>query len=1164
MALRKLLIANRGEVAVRVARAAADLGIATVAIHSQDDAASLHVHVADEALPLSGRGVTAYLDAAAIVRLAREAGCDSVHPGYGFLAESAAFARACEEGGLRFVGPAVETLELFGDKLRARAAAAAHGVPVLPGTGAPASVDEAAAFFEALPAGAAMMIKAVAGGGGRGTRAVSSADQVAAAFERCRSEAQGAFGDGALYVERMVTRARHVEVQIVGDGTEVVQVGERECSAQRRHQKLVEIAPAPGLPGALRARIIDAAQRVAAAAGYRGLGTFEFLVDADDSGDDSGDAVAFYFVEANPRLQVEHTVTEAVTGLDLVQAQLGIAGGRSLAELGLTQEQIPAARGFAIQARVNLETLSADGRVRPAAGTITAFEPPTGPGVRTDTYGYTGYTTNPAFDSLLAKVVGHSPSPNFADAVRRTSRALGEFRLAGVATNIPFLRNLIDHPDFRAGRLYTRFVDDHLSDLVAPRTDQRRQPFAGTAPAAGARTVSTDPPAVFAHGGAAGAAPVGGAQPASTDPLAVFAPARAARDGDPIGPAGDGDPAGRAGAAMPPAPPDGSVALPAPIQGTVVSVLVAVGDAVHAGQELVVVEAMKMQHFVEAEAAGHVRGIAVSVGDVVVEGHPLVYVEPADLGERSAAAASSIDLDHIRPDLQEAIDRHAYTLDENRPEAVAKRHQRGFRMARRNIAQLVDPGSFQEYWPLVVAQQHQRNDDQGLREKTPGDGLVVGTASINGDRFADQQSRAIVVAYDYTVLAGTQGRRNHYKQDRMYELATRYRLPVVVFTEGGGGRPGDDYVGPRVAMDTPTFMQFSQLSGLVPLVGINNGRCFAGNTALLACCDVIIATRNSTIGMGGPAMIEGGGLGVYTPEEVGPMSFQVANGVVDILVEDEASAVDVAKRYLSYFQGALDDWDSHDQRRLRHLVPDNRLRLYDMRAVIETIADRGSVLELREGFGVGIITALIRVEGRPLGVLANNPHHLAGAIDSDGADKGARFLQLCDAFDLPVLSLMDCPGIMVGPEHERTALVRHSARMFNAGANLTTPLFGVIVRKAYGLGVQAMCGACSLLGFFTVAWPTAEFSGMNLEGAVKLGYRRELAAIADPEQRRTEFERRVAEAYERAKAVNAVAGGGIDDVIDPADTRGWIAASMRRLPPPPPRSGKKRPYVDTW
>ena len=853
---------------------------------------------------------------------------------------------------------------------------------------------------------------------------------------------------------------------------------------------------------------------------------------------------------------------------------------------------------------MNLETLTADGQTRPAGGTITAFEPPAGPGVRTDTYGYAGYTTNPAFDSLLAKVIGHSTSPHFADAVRRTARALGEFRLAGVASNLPFLQNLLDHPDFRRMRVYTRFVDDHLSDLVAPRADARRRPLAtgSAAPAAGGGPDAAGPDAAgpgaagpgaagpgaagpdaaglgaagrgaagrgaagrgAAGRGAAGRGAAGrgaaGAQVDSTDPLALFAHDRAARESG----------AAAAPTAAPTAAdihltaPDGAVGLPAPIQGTIVSVLVAAGDPVHAGQELVVMEAMKMEHFVPATVSGIVRAIEVSAGQVIVEGHPLLYVEEADVGAGSGTAEEAIDLDFIRPDLQEALDRHAYTLDENRPEAVAKRQQRGFRMARENIAQLVDPGSFREYWPLVVALQHQRNDDEALRKTTPSDGLITGTASINGDQFADERSRAIVVAYDYTVLAGTQGRRNHYKQDRMYDLAKRFRLPVVVFTEGGGGRPGDDYVGPRVAMDTPTFTQFSQLSGLVPLVGVNNGRCFAGNTALLACCDVIIATRQSTIGMGGPAMIEGGGLGVYTPEEVGPMSFQVANGVVDILVEDEASAVDVAKRYLAYFQGATADWQSHDQRRLRHVVPENRLRLYNMREVIDTIADRGSVLEIREQFGVGIITALIRVEGRPLGVVANNPYHLAGAIDSDGADKGARFMQLCDAFDLPVLSLMDCPGIMVGPEHERTALVRHCARMFNTGANLTTPLFGVIVRKAYGLGVQAMCGANSLLGFFTVAWPTAEFSGMNLEGAVKLGYRRELAAIANPEQRRAEFERRVAEAYQRAKAVNAAAGGGVDDVIDPADTRPWITASLRRLPPPPPRTGKKRPYVDTW
>jgi acetyl-CoA carboxylase carboxyltransferase component len=436
---------------------------------------------------------------------------------------------------------------------------------------------------------------------------------------------------------------------------------------------------------------------------------------------------------------------------------------------------------------------------------------------------------------------------------------------------------------------------------------------------------------------------------------------------------------------------------------------------------------------------------------------------------------------------------------------------------------------------------------------------------VNGDKFDDEASRVAIVHYDYTVLAGTQGRRNHYKQDRMFELAHRFKLPMILFSEGGGGRPGEDNDGPRVAFDTPTFTSFSKLSGLVPMIGINNGRCFAGNTALLACCDVIIATESSTIAMGGPAMIEGGGLGIYTPEEVGPMSFQVPNGVVDILVKDEPEAVEVAKKYLSYFQGPVDDWEeARDQRHLRHVVPESRVRLYDMREVINTLADKDSVLEIREKFGIGIITCFIRIEGKPMGLLANNPHHLAGAVDSDGADKGARFLQLCDAFDIPVLSLMDCPGIMVGPEHERTALVRHCTRLFNVGANLTTPLLGVIVRKSYGLGVQAMCGASALVGFMTVAWPTAEFAGMNIEGAVKLGFRPVLAAIEDPDERKAEFDRRVEEAYETARAVNAGSGGGLDDVIDPADTRRWLANSLKRLPKPPKREGKKYPYIDTW
>ena len=847
----------------------------------------------------------------------------------------------------------------------------------------------------------------------------------------------------------------------------------------------------------------------------------------------------FVFIETNARLQVEHTVTEEVTGVDLVQAQIRLAGGASLDELGLEDASAHAPRGYAIQARVNMETIGEDGSVRPASGTLTAYEAPSGPGVRTDGFGYAGYRTSTAFDSLLAKVVGYSPSRDFSGAIARTARALSEFRLEGVATNLPFLRNVLRHEDFAAGRVHTRWVDERLAELAVPGTEGPN------------RFVSTTPPEL--EGGQGGYA---GARVDSADPLALFDhDARVKAEQAPS-------------AHVPEAPevvgPEGAVGLSSPIQGTIVSVDVAMDDAVRKGQQVAVIEAMKMEHVIAADRDGIVRRITMAAGDVVREGYPIVFVEEAKVSGEGATAAGEIDPDHIRDDLRQVYERHALVLDENRPEAVEKRYGRGYRMPRENIDQLMDPGSFKEYWPLIVARQHKRYDMDTLRRDTPADGLIAGIGTINGDLFDAEQARAMVVHYDYTVLAGTQGGRNHYKQDRMFELASRFRIPVVLFGEGGGGRPGDDSIGPGVAFDTHTFTQFSKLSGLVPMVSVINGRTFAGNTALVACCDVIIATERTTVAMGGPAMIEGGGLGIYTPEEVGPMSFQVPNGVVDILTKDEEEAVEVAKKYLSYFQGPIDSWEPHDQRRLRHVVPENRLRLYDMREIVHTIADVGSVLEIREKFGIGVITAFIRVEGHPMGVIANNPHHLAGAIDSDGADKGARFIQLCDAFDIPVLSLMDCPGMMVGPDVERTALVRHCVRMFNAGANLTTPLFGVVVRKAYGLGVQAMCGASALMGFFTVAWPTAEFAGMNIEGSVKLGYRKELAAIEDPEERRLEFERRVERAYEGARAINAGVGGGLDDVIDPADTRSWIANSLRRLPPTAPRTEKKYPYIDTW
>ena len=508
-----------------------------------------------------------------------------------------------------------------------------------------------------------------------------------------------------------------------------------------------------------------------------------------------------------------------------------------------------------------------------------------------------------------------------------------------------------------------------------------------------------------------------------------------------------------------------------------------------------------------------------------------------------------------RADLAAVVERHERGLDAHRPAAVERRRQRGRRTARENLTDLVDDGSFVEYGPLVIAAQRRRRSLDDLIENTPADGLVGGVGTANAALFEDAPSGApvhtgvVAMSYDYTVLAGTQGTQNHRKKDRLFELAEQLRLPIVFLTEGGGGRPGDtDGIGVS-GLDCLAFRWFGELSGTVPLVGVNAGYCFAGNAAILGCCDVVIATEDSNIGMGGPAMIEGGGLGLYEPTEIGPIEVQRANGVVDIVVADEAAAIAAAKQYLSYFQGRTLAWEAAPDEEIRNVVPVDRLRAYDMHRAIDALFDVGSVLELRREFGVGMITALARLEGRPVGVVANNPTHLAGAIDSDGADKAARFLQLCDAFCLPIVTLVDTPGMMVGPDVEATALVRHCSRLFVTGANVSVPMVSIVTRKAYGLGAQAMMGGSTKAPLACLAWPTGEFGGMGLEGAVRLGYRKELEAAVDDATRDALFREMVDRMYEHGKALSVATHFEIDDVIDPADTRRWIAHAPRLRSP---------------
>ncbi len=631
----------------------------------------------------------------------------------------------------------------------------------------------------------------------------------------------------------------------------------------------------------------------------------------------------------------------------------------------------------------------------------------------------------------------------------------------------------------------------------------------------------------------------------------------------------------------------GLTELTVPFAGTVLRVAVAPGDVVPAGAVLVVVESMKMEHVFEAAAPGTVGSVAVSEGDAVQAGDVLVRIDaataPAPAPATAAAAATAPAASGAepagggtRPELVELRARVAATLDEGRPAATERRHAGGRRTARENIEDLCDPDSFEEYGGLVIAAQRARRSTEDLVANTPADGLVAGIGRVNGDLFDIERSRCAVLSYDYSVLAGTQGQMNHRKKDRLFELVERLRLPVVLFAEGGGGRPGDTDMAVVTGLDTEAFALFSALSGKVPLVGVVSGRCFAGNAALLGCCHVIIATPDANIGMGGPAMIEGGGLGVYRPEDIGPVSVQVPNGVVDVLCADEKEAVEVARRYLAYFQGDVRDWTAPEQEQLRAVVPPDRRRVYDVRRAVELLADDGSVLELRPSFAPGMVTALARVEGRAVGVIANNPMHLAGAIDAANADKAARFLQLCEAFGLPILSLCDTPGFMVGPEAEETALVRHVSRMFVVGASLTVPFACVILRKAYGLGAQAMAGGSFRRPLFTVAWPTGELGGMGLEGAVRLGFRRELDLIDDPDERAAAFDAMVARAYEHGKAVHVAEHFEIDDVIDPAVTRRRFVhaldaagrtggtGAMGGMGGIGGMGGGRRPFVDTW
>lgn len=1070
MKLSKLLIANRGEIAIRIARAASSLGVPTISIYSEDDSNSRHRLSTDVSIPLKGRGVKAYLDQEEILSIAKREGCDSIHPGYGFLSENSQFAKRCEDAKIKFVGPDPITLEILGDKLKAVLLAESLGVPTLPGLRKVIDLKEAKEFYSK---NGIFLLKAIAGGGGRGIRIINGTEELEAKFKNCSEEALHSFGNPNLYAEKYLPVARHVEVQILGDGSgKILHFWDRDCSLQRKNQKLLEIAPAPFLDPKLRDRIISYSLLMASHLSYKSLGTFEFLISPKSE---------IYFIESNPRLQVEHAITEEITGVDLVQAQLEVASGKSFREIGLEERNIDLPKTYAIQIRINSETWDQKGEIIPSSGKIKVFEPSFGPGIRVDSSAYSGYEVGPNFDSLLAKLIVHSKSLEFSKLIYSAYRALSEFRIEGVKTNLPLLLNLFKRKELETYSVWTKFLEENIGELlVSTQEDHKKFNFESE------QNVDLENSKIQEE------------------------------------------------------VPEGLIAFHSPMTGNLIEIYYKEGELLRKGEKIALLSSMKMEHLLHSETTGIIERVLIAPGKVVSEGETLIWIRPEDLEHSSLLQPEEIDPDKIRPDLKEVLDRLLLNEDISRPQAVSKRHKRGQRTARENVADLCDPGSFIEYGSLAIAAQRRRRSLEELIKLSPADGLIVGLGTVNAELFDSHLARISVLAYDYTVFMGTQGAMNHKKTDRFLEMVESQKLPLVFFTEGGGGRPGEVDVPAVAGLDLYTFRTYAGLKGKSLRIAIASGRCFAGNAALFGASDIRIATEDSNIGMGGPVMVKGGGLGNFSAEEIGPAETQTKNGVIDILVKNEEEAVFTAKKVLSYFQGNIKKFEYRDQKILRTLIPENRLRSYEIRSVISSLADTDSVLEFRKDFAKGIVTSLIRIEGKPLGLIANNPTHLGGAIDAEGAEKASEFAAFCDLNKLPLLFLCDTPGFMVGPEAEKKGLVRKAAKFFEAGASLQVPVFTIVLRKGYGLGAMAMAAGSFHSPVFTISWPTGEFGAMGIEGEIRTGYQKELAEIKDWKERQILFERLIKEAYERGKAINMASYLEIDAVIDPVESRKWI------------------------
>jgi acetyl/propionyl-CoA carboxylase alpha subunit/acetyl-CoA carboxylase carboxyltransferase component len=1086
---RRVLIANRGEIAVRIARAAAELGCETVAVYSSADANSFHTRVTDAAVELTGAPLSAYLDIEALVTSALETGCDAIHPGYGFLSESASFASACAAAGLTFVGPSPEALELFGDKVAARALAAEQGIAVVPGSdGTIESASAAAAVASDL--GYPVMLKAAAGGGGRGLRRVDDASTLPDAFESAAREAEAAFGTRAMLVEKLIVDPRHIEVQVFGDQTgAVVHLWERDCSVQIRNQKVLEIAPAPALDPTLRDALLRDAVRLAHAARYRNAGTVEFLVEPGTG--------THWFIEANPRIQVEHTVTEEITGRDLVQSQLLIAAGATLGEAGLVDIGPP--RCCAVQARVVLAS----------AGPISAYREPSGPGIRVDGFVYAGFEASAAFDPLVAKVIASAGSH---DAVLdRLGRALAEFQIDGVATNLA-----------------------HLCALVADDRVRRGD----------ARTTLLDESPVFGGGHGSPALDLFRSVGDST----VTATRRSRQ-----GLTADGD----------------IEAVVSPVNSTVVEVLVARGEQVDEGQALIVCSAMKMETVLTAPCAGLiVELLALAEGTTVYEGDVLALIEPG-AGSGVGAGITRTDAGWS-PDLAQAEElralAHARLAPGSQDPGVVRQRSRNKLTCRERIDLLLDAGSFREIGSLAGFSSY--DDDGNVAAFTPsnhvgGQGTIEGRPTVVcADDFTSRGGHSDGSIGSKAVHLDRLSLNLRMPSVRLLDGSSgggsvASMVPSQQTSEKTTAKESTGAIGagkPRVTGPGGSFLpshlgssMYAKQLETVPVVNVLLGSVvgLGAAKAVLGHFSVMLRDTAQLFVAGPPVVIQATGQDI-TKEDLGGWHIHCRNGSVDNLAEDEEDAATQTRRFLSYLPSSVyesppivvePDRGIESVEELLTLVPRNRTTTFDIRRAIDLIVDSNSFFEIGRHWGTDQVVGLARCRGHVVGVVASDSRHMnGGALTADGCDKIIRHLELCDLFNIPVLNLVDNPGFAVGLEHEINGTIRKGGEWMLAFARISVPLFTVIMRRSFGVAGNNFAAPRSDADI-RVIWPAADMGGIPPEGGIEAAYKRQLAEADDPTAFRAELMRRIESARGPMGPLNRFE---VEELIDPRETRRYV------------------------